>query len=317
MADYRKRDLTTKDDVSLTELLIDGMATVDAFNDAARPFREMLATTVSDRVFTTAAHGDMTWHELAEGEHARTGDVTNEQVAFSIAKYGRSLGFTQEFIEDNPADEVLKRFRVLVEGALKKEHEVIFGTIQNGVADGSALWYDVPDYGAYTFSNTHDHTFADTNELFGDANPRSATAHIREANKQLRHHGKRPSYALISSEFAAEFVDELAWDATFHIPDATSLRSQALPENRIIIDGVTLMQTPWIADTGGSYEFYVVSDEKPVAFHEARPVTLTQGANGGPVGEPGALIGAYGSARYGTFMADPLAAVKVNADNLA
>lgn len=314
MDDYRKRELTTKDDVPLSELLLEGLSIFDAFNDADRPFRALLTQNVSDRIFRTVADGDMTWSELAEGEHARTGDIESTSVAMNIAKYGRSLGFSQEFIEDNPADEVTKRFKVLVQGAINREHEVVFDTLKSGVADGSELWFGSTEYGAYNHSSTHDHTFATTDELFGTTTTAyTLTKHVREANGELRHHGKRPTLGICSSELAAKFVDELAWDAAYHIPDATGLRSKALPETTIKVDGVSFMQSPWLKGD----EFYVMDDSLPIYFHEARPVQLTAGEYGGPIGDPASLLGAWGSARYGTFMADPLAAVKVNADNIA
>lgn len=324
--DSRLRNLTTKDDVPLSEIMMDGLAIFDEFTKADRPFRQLLTQNVSDNVFRTVADGDMTWSELAEGEHARTGDIQSTEVAMNVSKFGRSLGFTPEFIEDNPADEVTKRFLVLVEGALKREHKVVFDTLKTGVSDGTEIWYGSTEHGAYSFTETHNHTFdgtdpqagANANPLFDSDGAQTPTAHIRAANAQLRHHGKRPTLALCSSEFAAKFVDELAYDAAYHIPDATSLRSEALPETTIGIDGVRLLQTPWINGEGTSeHTFYVMDDSKPIYFHEKRPVQLTAGESGGPIGDPASLVGAWGSARYGTFMADPLAAVKVTADNLA
>jgi len=131
------------------------------------------------------------------------------------------------------------------------------------------------------------------------------------------HHGRNPDWALCSSEFAAELVNELSWDASYNIPDASDLRSTALPENQIQIDGTTLFQTPWINDEGNSsYTFYMMDGSKPLYFHEASPIKLN-GLNGAPVHSPGDLLGATGSARWGVKMIDPLAGVKVTADNLA
>lgn len=308
------RELTTADDVSLSEIFSDVLADVDLFNTAARPFRQLLTTDVNERVFRVHT-GDMTWEELAEGEHARTGRLDEKQMGFSVSKYGRSLGFSQEFIEDNPASLVQRQVRKLLEGAAQKEHEVVFDTLKNGVADGSELWFTPEDYGAYTFTNTHDHTFATTDELFGTSGTAySLTAHVRRANRELRHHGMRPSLGILSSELAENFVDELAYDASYLIPEAEGLVSTALPDATIRVDGVTFLQT---AHLTGDDAYIVAGDADPIYFHTARPVQLTEGANGGPVGDPGALIGAYGSARYGAVMANPIAAVKFTADNIA
>ncbi len=311
MAIYR--EITTKDDVPLSDLLLDAVAEIDLFNEAERPFRELLAQTVTERTFRVHT-GDMTWEELAEGEHARTGRLDSTEMAFSVKKYGRSLGMSQEFVEDNTSDIVRRQYETLVRGALEKEHEVLFDIIRDGWADGTNLWFEPEDYGAYTFDKTHSHTFADTEELFGDSDAHSATAHIREANKEIRHHGKRPTIALMSNDMAAEFVDELAYDAQYLIPEAEGLVSTALPDTTMRVDGVYLMQTAWLTDD----EVHVIAaDEKPIYFHEARPVQLTQGEFGGPVGDPGQLLGSYGSVRYGAVIADPLAGVKFHMTNVA
>lgn len=312
------RELTTADDVSLSEIFRDVLTDVELFNEAPRPFRQLLATDVSERVFRMHT-GDMTWEELAEGEHARTGRLEETQMGFAVKKYGRSLGFSQEFIEDNPADLVQRQVRKLLEGAAEKENTVVFDTLKNGIADGSGEWFTPEDHGAYTFDSTHDHVFASTQELFeadGDTDTaaHTMTEHVREANKHLRHHGFRPTLAITGFDVANDFVDELAYDANYLIPEAEGLVSTALPDATLRVDGVTVFQTAHI----NSDDVYVVAGgEDPIYFHTARPVQLTQGANGGPVGDPGALIGAYGSARYGAVMANPYAAVKFTVDNLA
>jgi len=307
------REITTKDDVPLSDLLLDAVAEIEIFNEAERPFRELMAQNVTERTFRVHT-GDMTWEELAEGEHARTGRLDSTEMAFSVKKYGRSLGYSQEFIEDNTADIVRREFQELVDGALQKEHEVLFDIVRDGWADGTNLWFDPEDYGAYSFSDTHNHQFADTQELFGGAGAKTASGHIREANKEIRHHGKRPTIALMSSDMAGEFVDELAYGADYHIPEAEGLRETALPQTTMKVDGVNLLQTAWLTDN----EVHVVAgEERPIYFHEARPVQLTQGENGGPVGDPGDLLGSYGSVRYGAAIADPLAGLSFVADDLA
>ncbi|ELY47312.1 phage major capsid protein [Natronorubrum sulfidifaciens] len=307
------REITTKDDVPLSELLLDAVAEIELFNEAERPFRELLAQTVTERTFRVHT-GDMTWEELAEGEHARTGRLDSTEMAFSVKKYGRSLGFSQEFIEDNTADIVRRQFETLVKGALSKEHEVLFDIVRNGWADGTNLWFDPEDYGGYEFDRSHNHVFGDTGHLFDDEQGHTATEHIREANKELRHHGKRPTIALMSSDAASAFVDELAYDAQYLIPEAENLVSTALPDTTMQIDGTYIMQTAWLTDD----EVHVIAgEERPIYFHEARPVQLTQGEYGGPVGDPGQLLGSYGSVRYGAVIADPLAGVRFNMTDLA
>lgn len=312
-------ELSTKDDVPLSDLFDIAMQKVDLFNDADRPFRELFVQEVNERMFS-AGHiaADMTWESLAEGEHPVTGDLPDDsQVAMNVEKYGRGLGFTQEFVEDNPAEMVTRRINAMLEGAVKQEQELIFDTFKQSVADGSQIWYDVPNYGEYEFTDTHDHTFGDTQELFGDTNAHTPSEHVREANKQIRHHGRRPAFVLCSSEFAAELVNELSWDASYHIPDASGLRSSALPDATIQIDGVRFLQTPWINDTDSAgYTFYVMDGSEPIYFHEARPVQITS-PGGAQVRSPGDLVGATGSARYGVKVVDPLAGVKVTADNLS
>lgn len=317
-------ELMTKDDVPLSDLFEIAMQKVDLFNEAERPFRTLFVQEVSEMIFS-ADHvpADMTWEAVGEGEHPVTGDLPEDKkVAMTVEKYARALNFSQEFIEDNPSEMVTRRINAMLEGAVKKEQQVIFNTFKSGIADGSQIWYDVPDYGEYTFTNTHDHTFATTQELFerngeSDTNAHTPSEHLRESNKELRHHGRNPSYALCSSEFAAELVNELSWDASYHIPDASDLRSTALPETQIQLDGVRLFQTPWINDEGSSeYTYYLMDGSKPLYFHEASPVTLN-GLNGAPVRSPGDILGATGSARWGVKMVDPLAGVKVTADNLA
>jgi hypothetical protein len=312
------REITTKDDYPLSHLLLDAVTELDFFNQAPRVVRDLLGVTVDETMFR-AYTGDMTWEELAEGEHPRTGTMDSREMTFAVKTYGKSLGYTQEFIEDNGRDMIQRHFTKMVEGALDKEHEVVFDVVRNGWADGSQLWFDVPDHGAYTFSRTHDHTFADTQELFeadGDTDTGAHTRveHIREASKEIRHHGMRPNVALMSQEFASEVIGELTWDNSFVIPQFEDLRSVALPDATVTIDGVSYLQTAYLQ---GDEVHVIAADEKPLAFHVRRPVTLTQGANGAPVGDPGQLIGAYGSARYGAAITNPLAGVKFTADNIA
>lgn len=310
------RMLHTKDGVPLVDILNEGQQVLDLFNDAPRVVRETLAQNVSDQQFRVFS-GDMDWEELAEGEHARTGDTKSAEMAFGVKKYGRSLGFTQELIEDHSADYVMRRFDALVEGALRAEHDVLFTTLRNGWADGSGLWFDPEDYGAYTHTDTHDHTFADTDELMSDSAAGTAHTveeHLYEAGEHVEHHGKDPNLVLMSSNSARQLVKELAWGANYNIPTFESLRTTGFPENGIEVDGLRCMKTAWLS---GDEVHVIAADERPLYFHERRPVQITNGASGGPVGDPGALLGAYGSARYGAVVPDPLAGVKFNMTTVA
>jgi len=312
MATRFQRQVTTKDDVPLEDLLGDMFEDIELFNRAPRPLRELLAQDVTERTFRVHT-GDMGWEELAEGEHARTGRMESSEMAFSVKKYGRSLGYTQEFIEDNTADIVMREWQKLLEGAVDKEHEVLFDIVQDGWADGSNLWFEPEDYGAYEFDKTHNHVFEDTEHLFGDNDSYTPTQHVRAANQELRHHGKRPGIALMSNDTASKFIDELAYDANYRIPEAEGLVSSDLEDNNLVIDGTRLLQTAWLTDD----EVHVIaSDERPLYFHTAREMQLTQGESGGPIGDPGALLGSYGSVRYGAVIADPLAGVKFNATDV-
>ncbi|TYL35852.1 hypothetical protein CV102_25625 [Natronococcus pandeyae] len=285
---------------------------VDAFNDSEHIFRGLVGQDVDEDRFTSVA-GDMKWDELAELEPSENSDLDESVMAIRVKEYGKSLAMSPAYIEDSTEQSVMQRVQKMLRGALDKENEVIFESLKAGVADGSGVWYDIPNYGNYSFDDNHSHTFADTNALFGDAEAHSATRHVRMASMDLRHHGKRPGVVICSSEFAMSFVDELAYDAGYHIPDAGGLRESDLQEATMKIDGASVVQTPYL--TGNT--FYVVSDEQPVYVHEKRPVTISQDSNGTPVANPADMMGAYGTARYGARLADPLAAVEVTADNLA
>lgn len=311
------REIYTKDDVPLAELLDVAQTIIDVFNEAERPFRDLFVEQVDQAQFTQDLPGEMTWELLAEGEHPRTGDIGQPfNMAMSVEKYGRSLGFTQEFIEDHTSEQVTKRVRELVAGHTEREETVIKDTLDAGIADGSTLWYDVPDYGGYTHSRTHDHKFMSTDELFGTSGtayePRE---HIEEAADHLRHHGRYgPFVALCGQPLVRKIKNDLSWDASYHIPWDSNLRSVDVHDLDITIDGVRLVQTAYI--TGDEFYLTQVQNDQPLKYYEKRPVQLTS-PNGGQVNFPGELIGASGSARYGVKMADPLGAVYVKGDNFA
>lgn len=305
--------LHTKDGVPISELLDRAERELDLFNDAPRVIREMLGQNVDEQVFKVYT-GDMEWEELAEGEHPRTGELATKEMAFNVKTFGRSLGMTQDLIEDHSADYVLRRIDALAQGALKKEHDVVLDTVRNAWADGSTLWFTPEDYGVNTFSDTHDHTYADTEELAGDTNGLSAREHLELLAEEVDEHGKSASVALVGGDFARALKNELTWAASYEVPTFENLRSTKFPENGLVVDGLRVYKSNWLPKT----EVHVIAaDERPLYFHERRSVQLTQGEYGGPVGDPASLLGAYGSARYGAVVPDPLAGAKVvAADNI-
>ncbi|QSG06397.1 hypothetical protein [Halapricum desulfuricans] len=321
----RKRELTTKDDVPLSDILGYGMEMIETYREAPRTFLANFTQEVSSRVFMTRT-GDMTWQEVAEMEHARTGTLDHKQMAFAVKSYSRSLGYSREFIEDNPSEMLREEMQALIRGADDKEFEVLFEVLKNGVADGTQLWYTPQPYAGQEFTDTHNHTYADTAALFGDSNPHTVAEHIREANKDLREHGYRPAVALVSHEVAGEMIAERKDGQNYFIPEAEGLREGALPDQTLIEDGVRFVQTAWLNGTE-EFDVYVVSENgqngAPIKTNYVRPVELTDntgapiGGAGGSYGDPAALLGAYGSMRMGAKMADPLAAVKFTADNIA
>ena len=321
----RKRELTTKDDVPLSDLLGYGMEMIETYRQAPRSFLGNFTQEVSSRTFMTRT-GDMTWKEAAEMEHARTGTLTSEQMAFAVKSYERSLGYSREFIEDNPSEILRAEFEHLIRGADDKEFEVLFEVMKNGIADGTALWYTPQPYAGQTFTNTHSHTFADTDALFGDASAHTVAEHVRKANKELREHGYRPEVALVSHEVAGAMVGERTDGTNYHIPEAEGLREGALPETTLVEDGVRFVQTAWL-NGSDEWDVYIMSQNgmngAPIKTNYVRPVELTDnsgapiGGAGGSFGDPAALLGAYGSMRMGAKMADPLAGVKFTIDNLA
>lgn len=317
-----KHDISTKDGVPLEELVERTRRLVEIYNDADRPFRELFTETVDQQTFyQEPQEADVTWEELAEGEAPRTvsRETDGQQMVIRVKKFGRGLGFTQEFMEDHTEDRILKRVQTMLEGAQQTEQNLIMDRLQNGIADGSGVWYDIPDYGDYNFDNTHDHVFESTDDLFDDDGTDDtayeAHEHIEEAKRELTHHGfDGPFIALISNSFKRKMRDEIAWDAQYHIPMANGMRSTDLQDLDIVIDGVRLVESPWLSGDRA----YVTQAENgsPIKFFEKRPVQITR-PNGGTVRHPGELLGASGSARYGVKNVDPLRAVRFEATNVA
>ncbi|TQQ81857.1 phage major capsid protein [Halonotius roseus] len=317
----RQRQLTTKDDIPLSELLDYGVELIDLYNDAPKGFLSGLTQEVSSRVFLQRT-GDMTWEEVAEMEHAKTGTMDSTQMAFSVKSYSRSLGYSREFIEDNPSEMLRDEFQELIKGAETKDFEVLFDVLKNGVADGSQLWFTPEDYAGQSFSDTHNHTYADTEGVFGDTDAHRASKHVRMVNKDLREHGKTPRLGICGQDFADALIEERTDGTNYYIPEAEGLREGASMEQTLREDGVRFVQTAWL-NGSESDDVYIIADDTPIKTNTVRPVELTDntgapiGGAGGAFGDPAALLGAYGSMRKGAKMADPLAAVKFTADNIA
>jgi len=108
--------------------------------------------------------------------------------------------------------------------------------------------------------------------------------------------------------------DEVSWDAQYSVPMANGMRSADVQDLDIVIDGVSLVESPWMAGD----KFYVTQaqNDSPIKFLEERPVQVTR-PNGAVVRSPGDLLGANAEADYGCRMADPLAAVEVTATKVA
>ena len=136
---------------------------------------------------------------------------------------------------------------------------------------------------------------------------------VEEAKRELTHHGMSgPFAALVSNSFKRKMKDELSWDAQYHIPMADSMRSSDIQDLDIIIDGVRLVESPWMK--GDKFYLTQVANGSPIKLLEDRPVQVTR-PNGAVVRSPGDLLGANATADYGCKMVDPLAATEVNPDN--
>ncbi|AGC34282.1 capsid protein [Halorubrum sodomense tailed virus 2] len=315
-----RHEVKTKDGVDLDELLEKSRTLIDIYNDQERPFRDMFAEMVDQQTFySEPQNADVYWEELAEGEHPRTvgREPEDNQIFIRDKKFGRSVGMTQDFIEKHTEERVLRKIRNMLEGADNTMRELIISALETGYAQGQELWYEVPDYGEYQFSQTHSHKFDTTDSLFDndgtDDTAYPAHRHIEKAKQELTHHGfEGPFVALVSSEFKYALRDEIAWDAQYHIPMATGMRSADIFDLDIVIDGVRLVESPWM--TGMKMWVTQANNGSPVKVYEDSPVHLRQGSEGGgPVLSPGDFVGANAYARWGVKNVDPLRAVYVNA----
>jgi hypothetical protein len=327
-------EILTKDDVPLYEVGDTTMEMLELFQEQAdRGFIDMVSQEVDSRTFL-ARTGDMTWDEVAELEQAHTGSIDDYQMAFSVDTYAKSLGLTREFVEDSPRELIEDHIAEVIEGGRKKMFDVVFDVMRNGIADGSQLWYKPQDYGAYEFTDTHNHTYTGLNNnandtskvLFDDSSAHSPTETVRELSHELTHHGYTPDMAVTTQGLADKFIEERTEGAgaNYYTPQAENLQdSQFNDGDRIPIqpNGVTIMQTAWLQPDGnGDHPFYLFdSDQNPVKRNTVRAMELTDntgapvGGAGGFRGASGELLGAYGTMRFGTKFGDPIAGTKIEA----
>lgn len=326
-------ELKTKDDVPLYELGDFTLELMDVFNEeASRGFIDRFSQEVNSRTFL-ARTGDMTWDEVAELEHARTGSLEDYQMAFSVATYAKSLGFSREYIEDSPAELVRDHVTELVAGGRQKMFDVVFDVLKTGIADGSTLWYTPQDYGSFTFTDTHDHTYTGVNTatetddqtrtLFSDTADRSPTEIALELSKELTHHGYDPDTILTTRTLADKFVEERTdgFGSQFWAPRAENLEGQGFPRDGLRVRGMDTMSTAWLQAgefvTGEHPLFIYDSSVNPVKRNTVRAMEITDntgapvGGAGGFRGDPGALLGTFGTMRFGTKFGDPLAGAVV------
>lgn len=329
MAASKHTQILTKDSYDLTQIMMDGFEVFRFYNDEVeKPFREMFTQSVSDRVFSTDFYADMEWDEIAEGEHLGTGDGERFNRTMLVKEFGRALGWNRQHVERHSREELVERIEALVSGFDDMEHNAISQVLFNSAADGSELWFKPPSKGSYSFTRMHNHTFGGTDALFANddfsegsaGTAHTAVEHIQQANAHLKHHKKTPAICLMSSQFKRKIVNEMSWDADYHFPEANGLRGTDLEQVNVRIDGIPLVETPWLNDLGtpdGEYTFYVVSSDNPVARNAEVEPEFVRDSTGAPLIRPDQLFTAHGYARTGYATRDPLSVVNVTADILA
>jgi hypothetical protein len=313
----RRHELHTADGKNIEDLLEMARTLFDRYNEAEKPFTEMFAETVSEQTFyQEPRRDDIYWDKIAEGEQPRSmreEDYDDEWMTIKSDTYSKSLGMSQKYIRRTDSSKIVDKLQRLLTGAKNTEEMLIYNTLTSGIIDGSGEWYDIRDYGEHSFSNSHSHVFADTEALMGDTNNYYPHEHIEEAKRELTHHGMQgPFVALVSNSFKRRMRNELSWDASYHIPMADSMRSSDVQDLDIVVDGVRLVENPWM--TGDKFYVTQAQNDSPIKFLEDRPVQVTR-PNGAVVRSPGDLLGANATADYGCRMVDPLAAVEVTPDS--
>lgn len=315
----RRHELHTADGVPIDEMLEMVRTAIDKFNDANKPFTDMFADVVSEQTFRQEPdYEDVYWDRRAEGEHPRTmrePDKDDRWVTIRSDEYTKGLGMTQKYVRKTDSSDIINKLQGLLEGAQNTEERLVYNTLQNGISDGTSdVWYEVRDYGEYTFNQDHNHVFPDSQALFGDSNAYAPHEHIEEAKHQLTHHGAGgPFVALVSNQFKRLVRDEISWDASYHIPMANNMRMEDIRDLDIQIDGVGLVESPWM--TGNKFYVTQAGGSSPIKLLRDRPVQVNR-PNGAVVRSPGDLLGANATAEWGCRMIDPLGAVEVDPDNI-
>lgn len=327
----RRTKVHTRDGYDLSDLLMEGIRTFEKYNEEAeRPWLDLFTKQVSDGSIQQEADDRFAWDRLGEMEHMGTNTLgEGQEVYFTTNEYGTALSWNRGYVNKNGRDELAREFTALVEGYDKQERDKVQDALLNGAADGSELWFDPGERGDYAFDATHNHTFGSTDDLFANdpygtdsstGNAHTPTEHIRRANAHLRHHDKSPSIVLCSSLFKEQFIDEVSWEASYQFPEYEGLRTLSIKNADARVDGVTLVETPYINDHNtpdGEYTFHVVADDDPIAFWQNTEPQLVRNEQGAPITGPYQLFDAYGYADYGLMVEDPLSMVAVTADNLA
>jgi hypothetical protein len=313
-----RSEITTKDGESLEDLLNKVRQAINLYNEKERPFRDMFSVPTDQQTFfQEAPDEDLYWDKIAEGEHPRTVVEEEDEGKWMTIRgdtFAKALGFTREKVQKQTSDNLMRKVQRMLEGAKNTEDALVRNVIMNGIADGSGTWYDVPDYAAYEHDNDHNHVLT-SEQLFGDNNNYTAREHLEHSKEHLTHHSfDGPFVALISAQFKRRLRDEITWDASYHIPMASNMRTADVLDLDIIYDNIRAIETPWL--TGNEFYLTQVDNDGPVKFYEDEPVTVTT-PNGANVQSPGDLLGANGYARFGSRFVDPLRAVNTTADNLA
>ena len=320
----RDPELYTADDVPLTEIVENAEQIVDYFNNEAEvPFVEIFVDEMDQQTFIQEINENRPdqFEKLSEGEFPGFQNDTSlpnyNELTIRAEEYGKSMGLTQRYIENATSDRVQEKVNEVVEGATETIMDDVFDVIFDSVYDGSGgLWFEIPDYGAYSFDDTHSHQIPDTSALFNDINVPdegsdgyTAMQHFEAAAEHLRHHGwtSGQKVALVSKDWKFKIKEELTNGADYHIPMAENLRNTEIREmDGATPGGVQLMQSPYL--TGDEFMMYDAGIQ-PVKMYTERELQLTQ-PQGGPVQHPGDIINGSATMSYGVANTNPLAMVE-------
>ena len=314
MARYESgRRILTSDEVGLEKLLEYGQDLTGEFNaNSDRMFQSLLGQEVDTRTFRNRV-GEIEWRQSGEVEKARTGRLDSESMAFTIQEYDAGLGWTRNFIEDNPQEILMQDMEALVDGADELMFEETFKVMDNGIADGTELeWTRPPSPGTNDFAADHNHNFGATTDLFGDSNAYTPRQHIAKAGIELTHHKYSPQVAFVSPDFAWKLYQDDTNNMDYQIREARDLLTTPINQIKANVNGTRVLQS---AELSGDSFYVFDASKKPLYYNWVRPIEITQ-EDGAPVNDPSELLGAYGSARFGIQMVNPWAGVKVTADNI-